>query len=270
MFLSEILAYKFRPSLFADIITKDVGKMIYITGDTHIPIDIAKLNEYNFPMQKNLTKNDYVIICGDFGGVWDASEKRSIWLNNLHDCNFTTLFVDGNHENFNILNSMPVSQWNGGKVHFVRDSIIHLMRGQIYTIDGMRFFTMGGGDSADKYMREANITWWEQEMPSAEEYAEAQRNLENAENDVDFIITHTAPTSIIGRFHKSDEERPLNDFLQNVANRISFKKWFFGHVHVNMEFEGKFISLYNEIYDLSGGKYLIQKNKSNSLDENCM
>ena len=75
MFLSEILAYKFRPSLFADIITKDVGKMIYITGDTHIPIDIAKLNEYNFPMQKNLTKNDYVIICGDFGGVWDASEK---------------------------------------------------------------------------------------------------------------------------------------------------------------------------------------------------
>ena len=42
--------------------------MIYITGDTHIPTDVGKLSSKRFPEQKNLTKNDYVIICGDFGG----------------------------------------------------------------------------------------------------------------------------------------------------------------------------------------------------------
>lgn len=50
--------------------------MIYITGDTHIPNDIDKLNEVKFPKQLELTKTDYVIICGDFGGVWDNSEKE--------------------------------------------------------------------------------------------------------------------------------------------------------------------------------------------------
>ena len=44
--------------------------MIYLTGDTHIPIDISKLNTKNFPEQKNLTRNDYIIIIGDFGLYW--------------------------------------------------------------------------------------------------------------------------------------------------------------------------------------------------------
>ena len=41
--------------------------MIYVTGDTHANIDIEKLNTTKFPQQKNLTKDDYLIICGDFG-----------------------------------------------------------------------------------------------------------------------------------------------------------------------------------------------------------
>ena len=49
--------------------------MIYITGDTHIPIDIKKLNTKNFSEQKTLTKEDYVIICGDFGGVWNGKNE---------------------------------------------------------------------------------------------------------------------------------------------------------------------------------------------------
>ena len=41
--------------------------MIYVTGDTHANIDIEKLNTTKFPQQKTLTKDDYLIICGDFG-----------------------------------------------------------------------------------------------------------------------------------------------------------------------------------------------------------
>lgn len=75
--------------------------MIFITGDCHS--DLTKFNTDNFPIQKKMTKNDYIIICGDFGCVWNylvesAYEKH--WLDWLDKKNFTTLFVDGNHENF--------------------------------------------------------------------------------------------------------------------------------------------------------------------------
>lgn len=39
--------------------------MIYITGDTHA--DFSRFEDAEFPIQSNMTKNDYVIICGDFG-----------------------------------------------------------------------------------------------------------------------------------------------------------------------------------------------------------
>lgn len=124
--------------------------MIYITGDTHA--DFSKLENDKFPIQSDMTKNDYVIICGDFGGVWNyivesIYEKQCLdWLDNK---NFTTLFVDGNHENFERLYRYPIEEWHGGKVHKIRDSVIHLMRGEIYDIDNKKFFTFGGARSQD-------------------------------------------------------------------------------------------------------------------------
>jgi hypothetical protein len=59
------------------------------------------------------------------------------------------LFVSDNHENCDLLASFPVSEWNGGKVQFIKPSVIHLMRGQVFTIDSRKFFTMGGATSHD-------------------------------------------------------------------------------------------------------------------------
>ena len=42
--------------------------MIYITGDCHG--NFERFNVSIFSEQKEMTKDDYVIICGDFGGVW--------------------------------------------------------------------------------------------------------------------------------------------------------------------------------------------------------
>jgi len=117
--------------------------MIYITGDTHIPIDIAKIMDDDFCCYEHLTLDDYVIICGDFGGVWDQSKAIREHMHKLNNRGFTTLFVDGNHENFDMLNAMPVKEWHGGKVHFVEENIIHLMRGQIFEIDKHSFFYDG-------------------------------------------------------------------------------------------------------------------------------
>ena len=70
------------------------------------------------------------------------------------------------------------------------------MRGQIYDIDGKRFFALGGAESHDRGFRVAGKSWWKEELPSQEELDEATRNLENADFDVDFVITHCAPTSV--------------------------------------------------------------------------
>ena len=91
---------------------KEAGRMIYITGDTHG--GFQRFGSKYFPQQKNMGREDYVIITGDFGGLWDGSNKDQYWLDWLEEKPFTTLFVDGNHENFDLLNALPERQWNGG------------------------------------------------------------------------------------------------------------------------------------------------------------
>ena len=44
--------------------------MIYITGDCHGGFDRFENDKFS-----NLTKNDYVIICGGFGGIWDQNKR---------------------------------------------------------------------------------------------------------------------------------------------------------------------------------------------------
>ena len=120
--------------------------MIYITGDTHG--DYSRFTNEEFPLQAELTKDDYVIICGDFG-IWDNSRIENYNFDFLESRPFTTLFVDGNHENYDLLDSYPVSEWHGGKVQIIRPNIIHLMRGQIYEIEGKKYFVMGGAACHD-------------------------------------------------------------------------------------------------------------------------
>ena len=87
--------------------------MIFVTGDCHA--NFHKFNIDSFYEQKEMTKDDYVIICGDFGGVWDykgENTSEKYWLDWLEGKPYTTLFVDGNHENFKRLYSYPEKEWS--------------------------------------------------------------------------------------------------------------------------------------------------------------
>ncbi len=225
--------------------------MIFVTGDTHIPIDLAKIMDDDFCCYEPLTLDDYVIICGDFGGVWNRSRDHLESLRKLNARGFTTLFIDGNHENFDMLNALPVEEWHGGKVHFVAENIIHLMRGQLFEIDGHSFFTMGGANSVDKGWRMPGRSWWPQEMPSDAEYEEAIDTLERARFNVDYVFTHTAPLSIIRHFYEPDDELPLCQFLERIKERTAYKKWFFGHVHKDVDIDERHIALYNRVVQLT-------------------
>ena len=157
--------------------------MIYVTGDCHG--DFRKFTTSAFPEQREMTKDDIVIICGDFGGVWDGpieSSNDAYWLNWLDQKPFTTVFADGNHENFDRLyNDYEIVDFCSGKAHKIRESVYHLMRGEIYNIGGKKFFTFGGARSIDRgeflgeeqAKKDIHKWWWPEELPTQYEINEA-------------------------------------------------------------------------------------------------
>ena len=182
--------------------------------------------------------------------------------------------MDGNHENFDLLNALPEKEWHGGRVHEVRENILHLMRGQIFTFGGLTWFTMGGASSHDiqdgvldpeapdfeqKYwllrrmrgmFRVKGRSWWAEEMPNAREYVEALKNLEQVNWKVDCILSHCGPSSVVRKIDPSYGSDQLTDFLETVNQRCQFTYWFFGHYHENMVVEKEFVMLYNQIIRL--------------------
>ena len=227
---------------------------IFVTGDTHRSIDISKLNSTNFPEQKNLTKKDFLIICGDLGVVWDDSKEDMYWREWLNSRNFTTLWVDGNHENHKLLGEFPVANWNGGKVSFIKESLIHLKRGQVFDIYGSKFFTMGGASSIDKASRIEGKSWWKEELPSMTEVNEALDNLEKHNYIIDYVITHTASLDTLGTLATIKENNILNGFFKMIERDLTFKHWYFGHFHKDIEFE-KHTLLYNKIVEIKNKPY---------------
>ena len=80
--------------------------MFLVTGDIHglrSVEDIQRLSTAHQELFDMMTKEDYLIIAGDFGLVWDSSVEEIQLQQWLEDRPFTTLFVDGNHENFDLL-----------------------------------------------------------------------------------------------------------------------------------------------------------------------
>lgn len=262
--------------------------MIYITGDIHAS-PLYRFSEESFPEQKEMSKDDFVIICGDFGLVWDKvpqpREKRLLkWLN---DKPFTTLFVDGNHENFDRLEAYPVEEWHGGKIHRISDSIFHLIRGEMFDVDGIQIFAFGGARSHDiqglatkeelekdytagilrksdpDYIkkkralhrsdntspyREEGKTWWSQEMPSEEEMQHGLETLKRHGMRADFVVTHDGPASTVALLGQGGYSiDPLSQYFEELRQQVEYKKWFFGHYHTNKAVNDKDIVLFEQI-----------------------
>ena len=218
-----------------------------------------------------MTKDDYVIICGDFGGVWTSEEESNRekdaldWLDNK---SFTTLFVDGNHENYTRLYRYPMEEWNGGKVHKIRDSVLHLMRGEIFDVDNKKIFAFGGARSHDiqdgilnldeeekiyeyrkrgAYFRIRDFSWWDLELPTNQEMENGIENLEKINYKVDYIISHCCPTSIQTLINSTYKRDILTDYLQQISEKCTFKRWYFGHYHDYKQVNSQFTLLYEDI-----------------------
>lgn len=224
--------------------------MLYVTGDTHRMVHFQKIKNF-IAENKNLNRDDFLIICGDFGGVWDKNTLIED-LKPYEELPFMVLFVDGNHENFDLLNQYPIKDWNNGKVHQISENIIHLMRGQVYTINDKKIFTFGGATSSDKQYRINHVTWWENEVPNFDDYDEAIKNLKLYNYKVDLIITHSCdekslyyqPLVTLDKAKKVYEE---NQLLSNFEQIIDYDHWYFGHYHIDGDINEKKTAVFNNI-----------------------
>lgn len=246
---------------------------LYLTGDTHG--DFRRFLPRFFYEQDSMGKEDIVLICGDFGGVWYGDRQDDDGLDFLEQRPFTTAFVSGNHENYDALGRYPAEEWRGGKIRRIRPSVILLERGQVFHLDGRRIFTMGGASSHDiqdgilepddplfdrKFQslsvrgaafRVNHVSWWKEELPSPVEYQEARKNLEKVGWQVDHIVTHCAPTSIQNALlREMSQADALTDFLEEVRQQCRFKNWFFGHYHGDVVAQPGFVLLYKQIIRL--------------------
>lgn len=180
--------------------------------------------------------------------------------------------MDGNHENFDMLAGLPIKNWKGGKVQFIRENVIRLMRGQMFTLQGKKFFTFGGARSHDirdgilepddpdlmkkveimetrgALYRVRHLTWWEEEMPSMAEYKEGLLCLTENQWKCDYILTHCAPSGIQAALSAGGmEPDDLTRYLEAIRKRCSYQRWYFGHYHWDEAVDDRHTVIYNHI-----------------------
>ncbi|MBE6817479.1 MAG: hypothetical protein E7520_07245 [Ruminococcaceae bacterium] len=220
--------------------------MVYITGDVH-----GDIRFFKNPALRKLTEDDTLIICGDFGFLWNGSESEKKALKELSKKKYTICFIDGAHENFDMLNAYRPYRYKGGNAHKIADNIYHLCRGEIFTFEKKTFFCMGGGESEDANMRTLGQSWWKEEMPSNEELMNGAENLKDAGYQVNYVLSYEAPAIAKDfiRLHTNQNIHitPLNTYLQELMKSVEYAHWYFGSLHMDLNISKKMTAVFNEI-----------------------
>lgn len=230
--------------------------MIYVTGDLH-----GDIERFSTPAMRKLKKGDTLLVCGDFGFIWNGGKSEEKIIKKLGEKKYNICFVDGTHENFKILNKYEVSEWNGGKVHHLGGNLYHLMRGQVFEIEGKKIFAMGGGESPDLEIRVSNNTWFKEESPNQQELIEGAENIDANDNKVDIIITHEPSAKIKDFIQLKNAERTrltlLNTYFEELGNSCEYSKWYFGSLHLDKHISTTQIAVFNNVLEATTGKNIL-------------
>ena len=203
--------------------------MVWLLSDLHGRLDFIDLQRFFFSQPKD----DVLILLGDICLYDENKEDNGKFTEMLLSSQRQILIVDGNHENFDYLNSLPEEDWNGGKVHRLADNVLHLQRGYIYNIFGSTCFVFGG----------TAATATDAQLQNAYE------NLKLQEHRVDFILTHD--------YYKrmpQDRKNAFEELLGFIDEKVFFKRWYCGHHHRNQKLDDKHTIVYDRLVLLFVGK----------------
>lgn len=216
--------------------------MVYVTGDMH-----GDMERFSGKAMRKLKKGDTLIVCGDFGFVWNGTRQEQRNLRKLARKKYTVAFLDGAHENFEALAAYPEAEWNGGTVRRLADNILYLTRGSLYTIEDERYFVMGGGER-DKDRAEAAEENRESALPGAQELQQGLRRLSQAGNRVDYILTHE-PSGKAGAYVIPNRRRSggLDIYFDGIEQTVAYRCWYFGSIHADKRITARHIAVYKEV-----------------------
>ncbi len=205
--------------------------MVYLTGDTH-----GDIERFRHGRLRWLGKRDTVIVLGDFGFVWDGSKEEAKRLDWLRKRPYTLLFLDGTHENYDLLKTYPTEQKFGGRVQCLGGNVYHVCRGSVLELEGKHYLCFGGAESSDLDDRIAGENWWPEEMPCDEEYDFCRQNLADRAYKVDYVLTHDAPGRFLD-FTALDvgESNRLQMFLDKILTELHYDAWYFGRYHRDLQ-----------------------------------
>ena len=195
--------------------------MIWLLSDLHGGENLRGFQEY----LDTAGEEDLLILLGDVGLKFAYTEENRRFDEMFLSSTKNIAFLDGNHENFAYINSFPIEDWKGGKVHRLTDHVVHLMRGNIYTIEDKTFFVFGGCKSSPRW-KEMGL-WYPGEEPEPEEITLAHRKLTAHDHRVDYILTHkyeqTPPKGTV-----CHDLRELTVWLED---NVQYRHWYSGHWH---------------------------------------
>ena len=218
-----------------------MDREIYVIGDIH---GDYKIIDARFEKStSNCDKKDVLFVAGDAGFInsYENQDSKALRIKHLNSLPFIIIVVLGNHENYDIIESLPSTEIFGGKC-YKEDGVdvYYAKNGQIFNIDGTKFFTFNGGYSIDKEQRLSyekqfnNKFWWPQEIKE-EDFSSAFSTYFT--NRIDYVITHDVPLDIFkkltpyipGRF--KNHTCSLQDFFQKLYTMKNYTHWYAGHYH---------------------------------------
>ena len=219
--------------------------MIFITGDTHGHVDFKKLLALR---EKNLSFEDYLIILGDAAIVWSIGEL-DYYKNLYRSLGCTILYIDGNHENFELLNTFPLVEFKNALMHQIDEHIFHILRGEILILENKKFLCIGGATSIDKLYRTPYVSWWPEEEINQHDIDNALNNLAKYDDKVDYVLTHCIDTKTVIKAFGFRRDI-CTDQLMFIDKVVSYKHWFCGHYHFDRQIDKNKTCLFQNIVEI--------------------
>jgi Icc-related predicted phosphoesterase len=203
--------------------------MIYILGDLHG--DWTKLER----IKEHMNPEDIIIQVGDFG----IYSRELMYLRHAFPEGYPckVLMIDGNHENFNIIN-----EWSKDEPTEFHKNFFYMPRGYVMEIEGKLFGFLGGAESIDKAWRTPGIDWFAEERVSQDDVDKLIHNLNGRELDV--LISHSPPEFVnkanFPPLNERDWGLPLG-WIDESAWKVTKAYWavkpkvmYCGHMHKNV------------------------------------
>jgi len=209
---------------------------ILVAGDWHGNREWALNVIRRVPQLLAGERRRVILHLGDFG-IWpDADGGR--YLNAisaaLSQVNAELCFVDGNHEDFSLLERYANGASPDGRIPVV-PGIYHLPRGHRWNWHGRRWLACGGGVSLDRALRRQGHDWWPQE-----EITDQHERAVIGAGVADVMVCHDCPASVSHTFPSPPSDWSQADLarneahrhrLQRMANAIRPRYLMHGHLH---------------------------------------